>query len=60
MFAIILWDRLDDFINEEQHNPQFPCKYTKDILGVNLLSSLRTPCATSSVLLLRHPLLSMF
>ena len=51
--AIILWDRLDDFIKGEEHHPHAPCKYTKEIVRVNLPNSLRSPRAHSPALLLR-------
>lgn len=51
--AIILWDRLDNFIKGEQNHPHFPCKYTKETMRVNLPNSLRSPSANSAALLLR-------
>jgi hypothetical protein len=51
--AIILWKILDDFIEGEQTNPRFSCKYTKKTMRVNLPNSLRPPRAHSLALLLR-------
>ena len=57
LLATILWDRLDDFIKGEQQHPQFPCKFTKDIVRVNLPHSLRTPRAHSPAIILMFDLL---
>lgn len=51
MFFIILW--------EQQHS-QSQCKYIKEILRVNLLNSLRIPCADSLTFLLGYSLFPMF
>jgi hypothetical protein len=58
MLAVILWDRLQDFITREQQHPQFPCNFTKEIVRVNLPHSLRTPRAHSPTIVLRYDLLS--
>ena len=55
--AVILWDRLQDFIQGEQQHPQFPCNFTKEIIRVNLPHSLRTPRAHSPAIVLRFDLL---
>ena len=57
MLAVILWDRLEDFIQGEQQHPHFPYKFTKGIVRVNLPHSLRTPCAHSPTFVLRFDLL---
>jgi hypothetical protein len=40
ILVVILWDRLEDFIEGEQQCPHFPCNLTKDIVRVNLPHSL--------------------
>ena len=57
LLAIILWDRLNDFIKGEEQYPQFPCNFTKEIVRVNLPHSLRTPRAHSPAIILRFDLL---
>ena len=57
MLAVILWDRLEDFIQGEQQHPHFPCKFTKEIVRVNQPHFLRTPRAYSPALVLRFDLL---
>lgn len=49
MLAIIFWAWLEDFIKGGQHHPHYPCKYTKEILRINLPNFLRSPCAHSLV-----------
>ena len=51
--AVIFWDRLPDFIQGEQHDPLYPCKFTKETLRVNGPNSLRKPRANSPALLVR-------
>lgn len=55
--AVILWDRLEDFIKGEEEHPQFPCNFTKEIVRVNLPNSLRTPRAHSPALVIRYDLM---
>jgi len=55
--AVILWDRLEDFIKGEQQHPQFPCTFNKNIVRVNLPHSLRTPRAHSPAIVLRFDIL---
>lgn len=55
--AVILWDRLQDFIQGEQQHPHFPCNFTKEIIRVNLPHSLRTPRAHSPAIVLRFDLM---
>ena len=51
--AKIFWDRLADFIQGEQHDPLYPCKFTKETLRVNGPNSLRKPRANNPALLVR-------
>ena len=51
--AVIFWDRLDDFIQGEQHHPLYPCKFTKETIRVNGPNTLRKPRANSPALLVR-------
>ena len=57
MLAVILWDRLEDFIQGVQQHLHFLCNFMKDIVRVNLPHSLRTPRAHSLALVLRFDLL---
>ena len=57
MLAVILWDRLEDFIKDEQQHPHFPCNFMKDTVCINLPHSLRTPRAHSLALVLTVNLL---
>ncbi len=58
--AVILWDRLEDFINGEQQHPEFPCTFNKTRVRVNLPHSLRTPRADSAAIVLRFDILPTF
>ena len=51
--AVIFWDRLDDFIQGEQHHPLYPCKFTKETIRVNGPNSLAFPRANSPALVVR-------
>lgn len=55
--AVILWDRLEDFIKGEQQHPHFPCTFNKNIVRVNLPHSLRAPRAHSPAIVLRFDIL---
>lgn len=56
--AVILWDRLHDFISGEQHHPLYPCKFRAEVIRRNLPNSLRSPRAHSPALVIRLGLLS--
>ena len=56
MLAVILWDRLPDFIQGEQHHPLYPCKFTKEIIRVTASNSLRFPRANSAAMVVRFVL----
>ena len=46
-YAVIPWERLQDFIVGEQNNDLFPSKFTKEIIKTNPPNSLSNPRANS-------------
>ena len=56
--AVILWDRLKDFISGEEHHPLYPCKFRAEVIRRNLPNSLRSPRAHSPALVVRLDFLS--
>ena len=55
--ALILWDRLDDFISGEQHHTLYSCRFNAEVIRRNLPNSLRSPRAYSPALVVRFDLL---
>jgi hypothetical protein len=55
--AVILWERLDDFISGEEHHPLYPCRFNAQVIRRNLPNSLRSPRAHSAALVERFDLL---
>jgi len=55
--AVILWERLDDFISGEEHHPLYPCRFNAQVIRRNLPNSLRSPRAHSAALVVRFDLL---
>jgi hypothetical protein len=55
--ALILWDRLDNFISGEQHHPLYPCKFNAVVIRRNLPNSLRSPRAHNPALVVRFDLI---
>ena len=39
--AVIPWERLQDFVDGENNNPEFPCRFTKEMLKKNPLGSVK-------------------
>ena len=39
--AVIPWERLHDFVDGENNNPEFPCRFTKEMLKINPLGSVK-------------------
>ena len=57
--AVILWERLDDFISGEEHHPLYPCKFNVEVIRRNLPNSLRSPRAHSAALAVRFDFLPL-
>ena len=55
--ALIIWDRLEDFISGEQNHTLYPCKFNAEVIRRNLPNSLRSPRAYSPALVVRSDLL---
>ena len=54
--ALILWDRLTNFISGEQHHPLYPCRFNIDVIRRNLPNSLRSPRTHSPAVVVRFDL----
>jgi hypothetical protein len=54
--ALILWDRLEDFISSEQNQPLYPCKFNVEVIRRNLPNSLRSPRTYGPALVVRSNL----
>jgi hypothetical protein len=39
--VVIPWERLQDFVDGENNNPEFPCRFTKEALKRNPLGSVK-------------------
>ena len=55
--ALILWDRLDDFISGEQNHTLYPCRFNVEVIRRNLPNSLRSPRAYRRAHVVRSNLL---
>lgn len=51
--AVISWDRLNDFIEGEQTDPQFPTTFTREVMKKQAPATLSHPRGNSSTLQVR-------
>ena len=57
--AVIYWDRLHDFIQRKQHPTLYPCKFTKEIIRMNLPNLLRFLHANNTAMVVRFIILNI-